>query len=70
MTGSGQVGYIAQNGIQVSFGATATVWGNIVSGNWYTPPTNEACGLLLYKAGAVNQLQNHLFANEINICVV
>jgi hypothetical protein len=70
VTGSGQVDYIAQNGIQVSFGATATVIRNIVSGNWYMPTTNEACGLLLYQAGAVKQLLNHLFANETNICVV
>jgi hypothetical protein len=70
VTGSGQVGYIAQNGIQVSFGASATVWGNIVSGNWYEPDGTEACGLLLYQAGAVKQLVNHLFANETNICVV
>jgi hypothetical protein len=70
ITGSGKVNYIAQNGIQVSFGASATVWGNIVSGNWYEPDGTEACGLLLYQAGAVKQLVNHLFANETNICVV
>jgi hypothetical protein len=70
VTGSGKVDYIAQNGIQVSFGASATVWGNIVSGNWYEPDGTEACGLLLYQAGAVKQLVNHLFANETNICVV
>jgi hypothetical protein len=70
VTGSGQVDYIAQNGIQVSFGASATVIRNIVSGNWYMPPTNEACGLLFYQAGAVKQQLNHLFANELDICVV
>jgi hypothetical protein len=40
LTGFGQVGYIAQNEIQVSFGGSATVKGNTVSGNWYTPTSN------------------------------
>lgn len=36
VTGQGAVDYIAQNGIQVGYGATATVTGNTVSGNAYT----------------------------------
>ena len=68
--GSGKVDYIAQNGIQVSFGGSATVKGNIVSGNYYTPTTNEACGLLLYQAGEVKQQGNLLFGNEANVYIV
>jgi hypothetical protein len=36
VTGEGRVNYIAQNGIQVGYGAKATVTGNTVSGNAYT----------------------------------
>jgi hypothetical protein len=36
VTGQGAVDYIAQNGIQVGYGAKATVSGNTVSGNAYT----------------------------------
>ena len=68
LTGSGTVNYIAQNGIQVSFGGSATVKGNTVSGNWYMPTSNTACGLLLYQAGGVKQQANNLFGNEMNLC--
>ena len=36
VTGQGPVDYIAQNGIQVGYGAKATVSGNTVTGNAYT----------------------------------
>jgi parallel beta-helix repeat protein len=36
VTGQGPVDYIAQNGIQVGYGAKATVTGNTVTGNAYT----------------------------------
>jgi hypothetical protein len=58
VTGEGPIDYIAQNGIQISFGASATVNKNVVSGFWYTPVTDEACGLLLYQAGRVNVQNN------------
>ena len=53
VTGEGEVSYIAQNGIQISFGATATVRDNTVTGNNYAPSDTEASGLLLYQAKAV-----------------
>jgi hypothetical protein len=68
VTGEGHVAYIAQNGIQISFGASALVRGNSVSRNWYTPAGTEACGLLLYQAGGVKQQMNNLFDNEVNFC--
>jgi len=40
-----------QNGIQVSFSATAKLIGSDVSRNNYGPSKVTACGLLLYKAG-------------------
>ncbi len=68
VTGDGPVDYIAQNGIQVGFGATALVQANTVSGNWYTPDSFTACGLLFFDAAGVRQRQNTLFGNEINLC--
>lgn len=68
VSGNGPVNYIAQNGIQISFGASANVTGNTVSGHFYTPPTVTACGLLFYQAGGVKQSANTLFNNETNLC--
>ena len=50
----GRIDYIAQNGIQVSFGTSARLFGNDVSLNNYTPPRSPRCGLLIYKAGGVS----------------
>lgn len=68
VTGSGKVDYIAQNGIQISFGASGAVIGNTVSGHFYTPATVTACGLLFYQANGVKQKGNTLFANQTNMC--
>lgn len=67
VTGAGPVGYIAQNGIQVGFGATAVVKDNTVSGNSYTGP-DVACGLLLFQGDGVKASSNNLFDNERNLC--
>jgi hypothetical protein len=78
VTGDGPINYIAQNGIQVSFAATAKLVGNIVSLNNYAPAKVTACGLLIYKAGGVSgatksglafiKADNNFHANEENIC--
>jgi hypothetical protein len=68
VTGDGPITYIAQNGIQVGFGATATVKGNTASANWYTPASDLACGLLIYQADGVNASSNNFFNNERNLC--
>lgn len=68
VTGDGPITYIAQNGIQVGFGASAVIRENTVSGNDYTPATYVACGLLFYQATGVKQKSNVLFDNEKNIC--
>ena len=63
--------YIAQNGIQVSFGGSATVRGNTVSGHWYTPDGTEACGLLFYLAAGDTPGDEHAdSATRLNLCVV
>lgn len=70
VTGLGPVPYIAQNGIQVSRGATALVERNTVSGNAYTEPGWTACGLLFFEAAGVKQRKNTLVANQQNLCNV
>jgi hypothetical protein len=68
--GAGPVDWIAQNGIQVSYGATALLRGNRVTGNRYTPKRWVACGLLYYRANGVRASRNHLRGNELNVCNV
>jgi hypothetical protein len=62
------LGFAAQNGVQVSYGASATVTSNTVRNNWYTGPTYTACGLLFYQAGGVKQSANVFSGNQTNIC--
>ena len=75
--GAGPVGYIAQNGIQVGFGATAMVKRNNVSGNAYTGSSTVAAGILLvagpfygsdYSVG--DQIdQNTISENDVGVYV-
>ncbi len=70
VTGLGPVGFIAQNGIQIGWGAVGQVTGNTVTGNDYTPVTWSACGLLFYQAGGgLGQASsNELSDNERDVC--
>ena len=78
VTGDGPITYIAQNGVQIGFAATAKLDGNNVSLNNYSPPKVTACGLLIYKAGGISSVSgnglsnvkadNDFHANEKNIC--
>ena len=68
MTGEGKIDYIAQNGIQVSFGGSAVVRDNIVSDNDYTPPGTTSCGILLFQASGVKVQQNTYVDDETNMC--
>lgn len=70
VTGLGPVDFIAQNGIQVSFGASGLVHGNTVAGNDYTPAGTTSCGILLYQAAGVKVQQNKFIADETNMCNV
>ncbi len=47
VTGLGPVGFIAQNGIQVGYGARASVMGNTVSGNSYTGTSTVSGGIIV-----------------------
>lgn len=78
VTGQGPITYIAQNGIQVSFGTSARLFGNNASLNNYSPPKVTACGLLIYQAGGVSgatkggiafiKADNNFHNNETDIC--
>ena len=68
VTGAGPINYIAQNGIEIASGASASVTGNTVSGHFYTPATVTACGLLFFQAGGVKQSKNTMFGNQTNLC--
>ena len=78
VTGSGQVTFIAMNGIQVGFGATASVMRNSVSGNSYSgfPGDGSAAGGILVVGGAcygsnlttgVQIVQNTLANNDVGV---
>lgn len=66
VTGAGAVSFIAQNGIQISRGATGDINGNTVSGHSYTPFTAVSTGMLLYQSDA-NTDDNDVLENQIGI---
>lgn len=66
VTGAGAVNFIAQNGIQVSSGATGEINGNTVSGHSYTPFTYVSTGMLLYLSDA-NTDDNDVLENQVGI---
>ena len=71
ITGAGTTDVTAQNGIQISRGATATISGNKVSGNSYHKEGSSwdygACGILLYQSGTVSLTGgNNLTGNDQN----
>jgi nitrous oxidase accessory protein NosD len=70
VTGSGAISYIAQNGIQVSSGAAATISTSTIRDHNYVPKTFVACGLLVFDAAGVNDDNNVYLNNEKDKCVV
>jgi hypothetical protein len=67
VTGRGHLGTIAQNGVVILDKATALIKGNTISGNWYTPTSYTAYGLLLIDAAGVKQQANTFLDNEANL---
>jgi parallel beta-helix repeat protein len=63
VTGAGPTSITAQNGIQVSGGATALVDGNTVSGVYYTGAGWTASGILLYDPGDGTVVTNNNVEN-------
>jgi Right handed beta helix region len=75
VTGLDKVNFIAQNGIQVSNGATATVTGNKVSDNFYSGKGWTSTGILFYGAGTTPKVgairaANILVNNQQDVRVV
>jgi hypothetical protein len=66
--GAGPVTFIAQNGIQVSRGAAATINTSTIRDHNYTPKGTVACGLLVFDANGVNDDQNVYLNNEKDKC--
>jgi hypothetical protein len=77
VTGKGPVDFIAQNGIQVGYGATAQVLANRVTGNAYTGTSTVSGGIIVvggpgYGAGLpyttnVSIVGNTLVGNDVGI---
>ena len=69
VTGSGATSAIAQNGIQVSRGAKATISTSTIRDHVYTPKSFVACGLLVFDANGVNDDNNVYLNNEKDKCI-
>ena len=67
ITGIGPTAAIAQNGVQISGGATAIVRTNEISQNQYTPMTFASAGILLFAPGSVTVEHNTLSHNDESI---
>jgi parallel beta-helix repeat protein len=65
--GVGPTSAIAQNGIQISGGATARVRNNDVSDNMYTPLTVVSTGILLFTPGVSTVEGNKVSDNDVDI---
>jgi hypothetical protein len=71
VTGKGNTGTTAQNGIQLSYGATGSVTNNEVKGNYYTGGGWAASNILLYQAtGTVNVEGNTLINGNFGVAVI
>lgn len=63
VTGTGETPTIAQNGIQVSFGAQAKITQSTVSANEYNP-SDEATGILFYDAAPGSSLTKSILDDD------
>jgi hypothetical protein len=75
VTGLGRVNFIAQNGIQLGYGASGNITQNTVTGNAYTGANNaSSCGILIYGGYGVPLVinvtiaQDTLSGNDIGVC--
>ena len=67
ITGVGPTAAIAQNGIEVTYGASGNVSGNTVTGNSYTG-SDFAAGILLYEAAATTTVgTNSVSGNQFGL---
>lgn len=69
VTGAGLVNYIAQNGIQLGFGAMGQVRYNLVSDNWYTPVSWVATGILIFEADGAMVHSNVVTDSQVGVAI-
>jgi parallel beta-helix repeat protein len=67
--GVGPTATIAQNGVQVSRGATADIQHNFTSGHLYVPQTVASTGFLFFDSGRVLTEHNTLSANDVGVYI-
>jgi hypothetical protein len=67
--GDGPISYIAENGVQVSSGASAEINDNTISGHSYTGPNWSSAGMLLYGPGTTNTNGNTIIDNQVGVWI-
>jgi Right handed beta helix region len=65
--GDGPNPTIAQNGIQVSRGADADVFKNIVTDNLFSPGTASSSGMILFETSGLAIKDNYVARNDVNV---
>lgn len=70
IVGIGATPAIAQNGIQIGYGATATIEGNYVADDIYTGPTYGSSGILIYDSANVSAKTNTVESTQYAIVTV
>jgi hypothetical protein len=71
LEGYGATDRLAQNGIQVSFGATATIRWNVIESHVYAPQTAAATGILLWEAAPGCSIGlNTLRTNDVGVYIL
>jgi parallel beta-helix repeat protein len=68
--GIGSTAIIAQNGMQVSGGATANIRHNFVAQNLYAPQAVASTGILLFTTGKVVTERNTVTSNDVDIYMI
>ncbi|HTZ69386.1 MAG TPA: right-handed parallel beta-helix repeat-containing protein [Acetobacteraceae bacterium] len=68
--GVGPTPYIAQNGIEIAYGATGTVTANTVGDVIYTGGDAASSGILIYGSAHVTATKNTVFSTQLAIPVV
>ncbi len=65
--GVGPTNIIAQNGIQISRGASSGISGNTVSNNVYSPGNTASTGVLLYCAAGTSTVDSTLSTDDVGL---
>ncbi|HWQ02926.1 MAG TPA: right-handed parallel beta-helix repeat-containing protein [Candidatus Nitrosotenuis sp.] len=69
VSGLGPIPFIAQNGIQLGYGATGIVMRNKVNGSWYTGANWTSSGILVFEANDVMIHDNEVTGSQSGIVV-